>query len=193
MSVAGSTQAESAPSGLETSELETFAGLRQLPVADEFQPASTRPIDLARFGSVDDLLREVGADQLKAELSRLGMKCGGTAQQRAERLYQAKGVSMSELAKSQPSLFAKPKRAEAPLPPAAAAAAAGSLFRPCLGPMLPGQERRVGQKSVRSTAAGMEALAQQTRRAAHGDDRLRPTMSAKAPFVAERFRPSLKE
>jgi hypothetical protein len=32
-----------------------------------------------------------GAEQLKVKLSQLGLKCGGTVQQRAERLYAIKG------------------------------------------------------------------------------------------------------
>lgn len=32
-----------------------------------------------------------GAEQLKQKLSQLGLKCGGTVQQRAQRLYAIKG------------------------------------------------------------------------------------------------------
>lgn len=32
-----------------------------------------------------------GAEQLKVKLSQLGLKCGGTVKQRAERLYAIKG------------------------------------------------------------------------------------------------------
>jgi hypothetical protein len=32
-----------------------------------------------------------GAEQLKEKLSQLGLKCGGTLRQRAERLYALKG------------------------------------------------------------------------------------------------------
>ena len=76
---------------------------------------------------------------LKAELARLGLKCGGAPAQRAERLWQTRGVALADLQQAQPSLFAKPK---------AANTSQGSLFRPSLGPLLPGVERRVGQKSV---------------------------------------------
>lgn len=45
-----------------------------------------------------------GAERLKEALSALGLKCGGTLRQRAERLMQAKGKKLEELDRS---LFAK--------------------------------------------------------------------------------------
>eukprot|EP00320_Phaeocystis_rex_P021345 CAMPEP_0119063636 /NCGR_PEP_ID=MMETSP1178-20130426/6925_1 /TAXON_ID=33656 /ORGANISM="unid sp, Strain CCMP2000" /LENGTH=136 /DNA_ID=CAMNT_0007045009 /DNA_START=61 /DNA_END=468 /DNA_ORIENTATION=+ len=72
--------------------LGAFAGLRQSSSSDEGgRPERHTRIDLHQFDSVDDLL-SVGADALKAELARLGLKCGGTPLQRAERLWQTKGV-----------------------------------------------------------------------------------------------------
>lgn len=49
-------------------------------------------------------LESVGLEQLKEELIARGLKCGGTLQQRAQRLFATKGVPLSEL---DPSLFAK--------------------------------------------------------------------------------------
>ena len=46
----------------------------------------------------------VGYDRLKSALQYLGLKCGGTLKERAERLFSTKGKSRDEL---DPSLFAK--------------------------------------------------------------------------------------
>lgn len=37
------------------------------------------------------LFADTGAEQLKSKLAQLGLKCGGTVKQRAERLYAIKG------------------------------------------------------------------------------------------------------
>ena len=60
-----------------------------------------------------------GAERLKEALAALGLKCGGTLRQRAERLMQAKGKKLEELDRS---LFAKgaaPAVSLVRLPPAA--------------------------------------------------------------------------
>jgi len=49
-------------------------------------------------------LELTGPDRLKAALQALGLKCGGTLQQRAQRLFSTKGKTIGEL---HPSLFAK--------------------------------------------------------------------------------------
>jgi splicing factor 3A subunit 3 len=66
-------------------------------------PAGEEALDLDAFDSADEL-ETLGADRLKAALSALGLKCGGTLQQRAERLMAAKGKRLDEV---DPSLFAK--------------------------------------------------------------------------------------
>ena len=50
------------------------------------------PIDLSKYTSAGELLAQAGADSVKVELSRLGLKCGGTPQMRAERLFSTKGA-----------------------------------------------------------------------------------------------------
>ena len=50
------------------------------------------PIDLSKYTSAGELLAQAGADSVKVELSRLGLKCGGTPQMRAERLWSTKGA-----------------------------------------------------------------------------------------------------
>mmetsp|Transcript_29689 Transcript_29689/g.58061 ORF Transcript_29689/g.58061 Transcript_29689/m.58061 type:complete len:290 (+) Transcript_29689:3-872(+) len=52
-------------------------------------------IDLAKVKSLDALL-ELGADRLKAALSKRGMKCGGSPKDRAERLWSIKGVAQKD-------------------------------------------------------------------------------------------------
>ena len=62
-------------------------------------------LDLSAFNSVDDLML-VGLDRLKSALMALSLKCGGTLEQRAERLFSTKGKQPSEF---DPSMFAKSK------------------------------------------------------------------------------------
>jgi Replication stress response SDE2 C-terminal/SPRY domain len=50
------------------------------------------PIDLDDFGSVDSL-ELLGLDRLKAALQGRGLKCGGTARERATRLFAVKGLA----------------------------------------------------------------------------------------------------
>lgn len=62
-------------------------------------------LDLAAFNSPEELM-SLGLDRLKSALMALGLKCGGTLEERASRLFSTKGKAVSELA---PSLFAKSK------------------------------------------------------------------------------------
>lgn len=55
-------------------------------------------LDLAPFASLE-ALEAVGLDRLKAALLFLNVKCGGTLQQRAERLFSLKGVSPDKIPK----------------------------------------------------------------------------------------------
>ncbi|KAL4539701.1 hypothetical protein Ndes2437B_g01942 [Nannochloris sp. 'desiccata'] len=70
-------------------------------------------LDLDAFDSVDEL-ELLGADRLKAALLALGLKCGGTLRQRAERLLAVKGKKMENI---DPSLFAKGTRPAAAFSP----------------------------------------------------------------------------
>lgn len=60
-------------------------------------------LDLDAFSSPEELLA-LGPDRLKLALQALGLKCGGTPQQRAERLFATKGKSPDQIDKR---LFAK--------------------------------------------------------------------------------------
>lgn len=61
------------------------------------------PIGLETFDSVEEL-ENLGVEKLKEALSALGLKCGGTVRQRAERLLAVKGKQLDEIDKS---FFAK--------------------------------------------------------------------------------------
>ena len=63
-------------------------------------------VSLEEFDTVEQLV-SVGGDRLKHTLQLMGLKCGGTVAERAQRLLATKGKSKDEL---DPSLFAKNKR-----------------------------------------------------------------------------------
>ncbi|ESO85772.1 hypothetical protein LOTGIDRAFT_195680 [Lottia gigantea] len=62
-------------------------------------------LDLSAFSSWEELA-SLGLDRLKSALMALGVKCGGTLEERAQRLFSTKGKSMEDL---DPNLFAKSK------------------------------------------------------------------------------------
>ncbi|XP_012661335.1 replication stress response regulator SDE2 [Otolemur garnettii] len=80
------------------------------PVAklEENQPGNTiigkETIDLLAFNSVAEL-ELLGFEKLKCELMARGLKCGGTLQERAARLFSIRGVAKEQI---DPALFAKP-------------------------------------------------------------------------------------
>jgi hypothetical protein len=53
---------------------------------------AVEPLDLSKFHSAN-ALEELGLDRLKSALMALGIKCGGTLQERAARLFSLKGLS----------------------------------------------------------------------------------------------------
>ena len=62
-------------------------------------------LDLSAFSSPEELA-SLGLDRIKSALMALGLKCGGTLEERANRLFSTKGKQLSEL---DPSMFAKSK------------------------------------------------------------------------------------
>ncbi|XP_003742884.1 splicing factor 3A subunit 3 [Galendromus occidentalis] len=62
-------------------------------------------LDLSAFSSAEELA-SLGLDRLKSALVALGLKCGGTLEERAQRLFTTKGKSMEEI---DPALQAKKK------------------------------------------------------------------------------------
>lgn len=73
-----------------------------------FPPQHTgqQTLDLLAFGSTAEL-EALGLDRLKCELMALGLKCGGTLQERAARLFSVRGLSRDQI---DPALFAKPSK-----------------------------------------------------------------------------------
>ena len=82
------------------------------PVPPSDQPAPVLPLnepvsfDLTIYSSAKDL-ESVGPDVLKSVLQSLGLKCGGTLQQRAERLFSTSGKEREEW---DPQILAKPSK-----------------------------------------------------------------------------------
>jgi len=63
-------------------------------------------LELDDYSTVEDL-EQLGLEVLKTALTCRGLKCGGTLQQRAERLFSVKGLSHDDIPST---LFAKPAR-----------------------------------------------------------------------------------
>jgi hypothetical protein len=85
-------------------ELAEFAGFRNdKPHAPEFE------FDLESFHTLEQLLA-ADMDQLKSALQLRGMKCGGTREERAGRLFLARALPFGELRqKLEPKHFSKQK------------------------------------------------------------------------------------
>ncbi|KAL3882818.1 hypothetical protein ACJMK2_029124 [Sinanodonta woodiana] len=62
-------------------------------------------LDLSAFSSWEELA-SLGLDRLKSALMALNLKCGGTLEERAQRLFSTKGKHLEDL---DPALFAKSK------------------------------------------------------------------------------------
>ncbi|XP_033733809.1 replication stress response regulator SDE2-like [Pecten maximus] len=96
-----------------TETLKDSSGNRLLTALRETPPKLTETLqqqseqdellDLDRISSVEEL-EALSLDKLKKELMARGMKCGGTLQQRAERLYSVRGLTSDQI---KPSLLAK--------------------------------------------------------------------------------------
>ncbi|XP_015267345.1 PREDICTED: phosphatidylinositol-glycan biosynthesis class F protein isoform X1 [Gekko japonicus] len=69
----------------------------------QLQDCETATINLLEFHSVTEL-EALGLEKLKLELMALGLKCGGTLQERAARLFSVRGLTRSEI---DPALFTK--------------------------------------------------------------------------------------
>ena len=54
------------------------------------------PLDLSAFSSSEQLA-SLGLDRLKSALMGLGLKCGGTLEDRAQRLFSTKGLQLHEI------------------------------------------------------------------------------------------------
>lgn len=65
-----------------------------------------KPFDFDDYSSATEM-EVLGLEKLKSLLIERGMKCGGTLQQRAERLFTVKGLDPKDI---DPSLLAKPSK-----------------------------------------------------------------------------------
>ncbi|XP_019372085.1 PREDICTED: protein SDE2 homolog [Gavialis gangeticus] len=70
------------------------------------QSTKSTPINLLAFNSATEM-EALGLHKLKFELMALGLKCGGTLQERAARLFSVRGLPKDQI---DPALFAKPSK-----------------------------------------------------------------------------------
>ncbi|XP_039594019.1 replication stress response regulator SDE2 [Polypterus senegalus] len=75
---------------------------------DILKMVTDAPLDLMTISSVSDL-ESLGLERLKMELTTLGLKCGGSLQERAARLFSVRGLSKDQI---NPALFAKSGKAK---------------------------------------------------------------------------------
>lgn len=59
-------------------------------------PVKPQALDLSKYGSQEEL-EGLGLDRLKAALMAMELKCGGTLQERAARLWSVKGLKPDEI------------------------------------------------------------------------------------------------
>lgn len=71
-----------------------FPGWEGVKAVDSLEPISLKHYESAAA------LEELGADALKTGLMALGLKCGGTVQDRAERLFSTKGLKPEQFDKA---------------------------------------------------------------------------------------------
>jgi len=94
------TQAQTQPHAVPTRAPVTDVSVHvETEAAKEEEEKVTLPaalVDMALYDSAA-ALEAVGLDVLKAELTRLGMKCGGTLKDRAERLFLIKHTKVEDL------------------------------------------------------------------------------------------------
>ncbi|XP_032694646.1 replication stress response regulator SDE2 [Lontra canadensis] len=98
----GARAAEATPG--ETGGSVPTAGLEGGPSGSTHTGQQT--LDLLAFGCAAEL-EVLGLDRLKCELMALGLKCGGTLQERAARLFSVRGLSRDQI---DLALFAKPSK-----------------------------------------------------------------------------------
>lgn len=75
-------------------------------VSFSHQALRLEAVDLSAFSSAAEL-ESLGLERLKCELMALGLKCGGTLQERAARLFSVRGLAKEHI---DPALFAKPSK-----------------------------------------------------------------------------------
>lgn len=66
------------------------------PVLTSETSQSTEPIDLDQYSGPEDL-QALGMEHLKMDLMRRGLKCGGSLEERAQRLFSVRGLSPEDI------------------------------------------------------------------------------------------------
>ncbi|NWX86015.1 SDE2 regulator, partial [Nothoprocta pentlandii] len=72
----------------------------------QLQNSEVEGLDLMAFSTASEM-EVLGFEKLKLELMARGLKCGGTLQERATRLFSVRGLSRDQI---DPALFAKPSK-----------------------------------------------------------------------------------
>lgn len=65
------------------------------PKANSKEPIKIEPLDLQKYKNVEEL-EQLGLDRLKGALMSIGVKCGGSLRERAERLFSLKGLERKD-------------------------------------------------------------------------------------------------
>uniref|UniRef100_A0A8C6ZW92 Replication stress response regulator SDE2 n=1 Tax=Nothoprocta perdicaria TaxID=30464 RepID=A0A8C6ZW92_NOTPE len=100
----------------ETNQLQNTVSVKQLEISciEEnscshgmfFSLQEVEGLDLMAFSTASEM-EVLGFEKLKLELMARGLKCGGTLQERATRLFSVRGLSRDQI---DPALFAKPSK-----------------------------------------------------------------------------------
>uniref|UniRef100_A0A7S2W3N3 Matrin-type domain-containing protein n=1 Tax=Rhizochromulina marina TaxID=1034831 RepID=A0A7S2W3N3_9STRA len=88
------------------------AGSAGTEAASTSNTAAKRPVDMSSMHSAQDL-EALGLQRLKEGLEALGMKCGGSLSDRAERLFSVKGVAQKDIPKNLLAKAAKKRKRDA--------------------------------------------------------------------------------
>ena len=86
----------------ETPEITDVAAAKPLVIPPTRIPATTNHLAVRGGGEISPELAELealGMEVLKANLMQLGVKCGGTLRERAERMLKVKGLSSDQIPK----------------------------------------------------------------------------------------------
>lgn len=153
----------------EDEKLVAFAGLRALPAKRPvshgiFEKKWDSDIGKERIFLPSDAsmvdVAHLGLEVLKDELEKLGLKCGGTLEQRAGRLWRIRGLVGPDVSKflsrpeNQDLVAGKPKEKRRNMDVSVQLVLdrererQEKKARKTQGPLLPGLERKIGQKSL---------------------------------------------
>ncbi|XP_030627030.1 splicing regulator SDE2 isoform X2 [Chanos chanos] len=92
----GNAEERGEPTQTETSMRETDCPPVESKDKQPPQPMDDGPLDLQAVRTVEEL-EALGLDRLKRELMERGMKCGGTLQERAARLFSIRGLTPDQI------------------------------------------------------------------------------------------------